>query len=131
MTASHSGRLGEIRARLDDLAGPDPHDDERELLARLLRSFTIKTAPAVDRLAAVLREGDAEDVRERAHGLKGSAANVGAGTLAGIFADLEHRARAGALPGPAALLDAVRAELDLVVPALMAVADELDPLPAG
>jgi HPt (histidine-containing phosphotransfer) domain-containing protein len=127
----HSERAEQIRARLDDLAGPDPHDDERELLARLLRSFTIKTGPAVDQLAAALREGDAGDVRERAHGLKGSAANVGAGTLAGLFADLEHRARDGALPSPVTGLDAVRAELDLIVPLMAAVAGELDPRPAG
>ena len=126
-----SGRLADIRARLDDIAGPDPYDDERELLARLIRSFTFKTGPAVDELAAALHDGDAADVRERAHGLKGSAANVGATTLAGVFAELEHRARAGALPDPATFLDAVRTELDLVVPLLSAVATELDPRPAG
>lgn len=127
----YPGRLGQIRARLDDLAGPDPYEDERALLARLLRSFTVKTGPAVDQLAVALRDGDAEDVRERAHGLKGSAANVGAGTLAALFADLEHRARDGALPSPATGLDAVRAELDLVVPLLTAAAQELEPQPAG
>ena len=127
----HPERVEQIRTRLDDLAGPDPHDDERELLARLLRSFTVKTGPAVDQLAAALRTGDAEDVRERAHGLKGSAANVGAGTLAALFADLEVRARTAALPEPAAAVDAVRAELDLVVPLLTAAAQELEPRPAG
>jgi HPt (histidine-containing phosphotransfer) domain-containing protein len=126
-----SGRLADIRARLDDIVGPDPYDDERELLARLIRSFTFKTLPAVDELATALQDGDAADVRERAHGLKGSAANVGAITLAGVFADLEHRARAGALPDPATWLDAVRTELDLVIPLLSAVAAELDPRPAG
>jgi histidine phosphotransfer protein HptB len=124
-----SGRPAEIRARLDDIAGPDPYDDERELLARLIRSFTSKTGPAVDELAAALRDGAAADVRELAHGLKGSAANVGATTLAGIFADLEHRA--GARPDPATVLDAVRTELDVVVPLLSAVAAELDPRRAG
>ena len=127
----HPGRLGQIRARLDDLAGPDPYEDERALLARLLRSFTVKTGPAVDQLAAALRTGDAEDVRERAHELKGSAANVGAGTLAALFADLEHRARNAVLPEPAAAVDAVHAELDLVVPLLTAAAQELEPRPAG
>jgi HPt (histidine-containing phosphotransfer) domain-containing protein len=127
----HSERVEQIRARIDDLAGPEPHDDERELLTRLLRSFTIKTGPAVDQLAAALREGNAGDVGDRAHGLKGSAANVGATTLAGLFADLEHRARDGALPSPVNGLDGVRAELDLVVPLMTAVADELDPRPAG
>ncbi|HEY7273779.1 MAG TPA: Hpt domain-containing protein [Actinoplanes sp.] len=127
----HSGRLADIRARLDDIAGPDPYDDERELLARLIRSFAGRTGPAVDGLAAALREGAAADVRERAHGLKGSAANVGATALAGIFADLEHRAAAGALPDPATILDAVRGELDVVVPLLSAVAAELDPQPGG
>jgi histidine phosphotransfer protein HptB len=123
-------RLGEIRARLDDIAGPDPSEDERALLARLIRSFTTKTAPAVDRLAEALRDGVADTVREQAHGLKGSAANVGAATLAGMFADVEHGARTG-LGDRAAALAAVRAELDLVVPLLTAVAAELDPQAAG
>jgi HPt (histidine-containing phosphotransfer) domain-containing protein len=123
-------RLAEIRARLDDIAGPDPSDDERALLARLIRSFTTKTAPAVDRLAEALRDGAADTVRKQAHALKGSAANVGAATLAGMFADVEHRAHTG-LRDPAAALAAVRAELDLVVPLLTAVAAELDPQPAA
>jgi HPt (histidine-containing phosphotransfer) domain-containing protein len=127
----HSGRLAEIRARLDDIAGPDPFDDERELLARLIRSFTTRTGPAVEELAAALRQGAAADVRERAHGLTGSAANVGATALAGVFADLEHLAAAGVLPDPATVLDAIRTELDVVVPLLSAVAAELDPRPVG
>ena len=127
----HSARLAEIRDRLDDIAGPDPYDDERELVARLVRSFTRKTATAVDQLAEALHEGAAEDVRERAHGLKGAAANVGATTLAGIFAELEQRASTGALLDPATVLDAVRTELDLVAPLLAAVAAELDPRAEG
>jgi histidine phosphotransfer protein HptB len=126
-----SSRLAEIRTRLDDIAGPDPYDDERELLARLVRSFTGKTPPAVVQLAEALHAGAAEDVRERAHALKGSAGNVGALALAGIFADLEQQARAGTLPDPVACLDAVRTELTLVVPLLTAAAVELDPRPTG
>jgi HPt (histidine-containing phosphotransfer) domain-containing protein len=123
--------MADIRARLDDLTDPDPSPAERALVARVLTSFTGTTAPAVDRLAEALSRHDLPAVRERAHGLKGSAANIGATALAAHFAELEDGAHAGQLPDPAGTLAAIRAELDIVTPIVSALADELHHPPAG
>src|SRR5690348_14088479 len=110
-------READIRARLDDIADdPDPSPEDRALLVRLLTSFAGRIPPAVRDLGLALDARDAVLVRERAHALKGMAGNIGATRLAALFADLEDRARAGRLPDPAGALDAVHAEVALVIP---------------
>jgi histidine phosphotransfer protein HptB len=116
----------EIRHRLADIAGPDPGPAERALLARLIRSFAGKTPGGVEVLGELLRGGNRPALRDQAHGLKGSAANIGADTLAGIFAEVEHAARDGGPLDPGAVLDRIAAEQALVLGALDEVAAELD-----
>ncbi|MGX6603544.1 Hpt domain-containing protein [Micromonosporaceae bacterium Da 78-11] len=123
------GREGEIRDRLADVTGPDPDPDELALLARLIRSFLARTPPAVDRLGELLRGGDQAGVRDQAHSLKGSASNLGAGALAGVFAEVEHAARDGQLTDPDLTLSRVAAELALVTGILERLATEFDPAP--
>jgi HPt (histidine-containing phosphotransfer) domain-containing protein len=114
-----------IRARLADLSGDEPCAEERALLARMLGAYPAKTAGAVRHLAEALRSGDAATVEARAHGLKGSAANLGATALAGLFGELEGHARDGDLPGPEPALAAVHRELDLITPVCAVIAAEL------
>jgi HPt (histidine-containing phosphotransfer) domain-containing protein len=106
-----------IRARLDDLAGPDPSEEERALLARLVRSYAEKTPAGLAELAERVRQGDPGPVREQAHSLKGSASNIGADRFAAILAVIEDRAAAGAIPDETELLDAEWTDLaqDLTV----------------
>lgn len=119
-------REDEIRSRLDDIAGPDPGEAERALLARLLHSFTAKTPARVERLGELLRGGDQDAVRDHAHGLKGSAANIGATTLAALFAEIEHAAREGVVPDPDTTYVRIRAEQAIVLGSVARVASELD-----
>ena len=119
-------REEEIRARLADIAGDDPGAAERALLVRLIRSFAGKTPGAVDRLGELLRGGDRSHVRDQAHGLKGSASNIGAGTLASIFAEVEDAARDGSVPDPDVTLGRIAAEQALVLGLLDEMAQELD-----
>ncbi|NMO56582.1 Hpt domain-containing protein [Actinoplanes sp. TBRC 11911] len=119
-------REDEIRSRLDDIAGPDPGAAERALLARLLHSFTAKTPARVDHLGELLRGGDQDAVRDHAHGLKGSAANIGATTLAALFAEIEHAAREGVVPDPDSTFVRIRAEQEIVLGSVARVASELD-----
>ena len=114
-------REDEIRTRLADITGPDPAGPERALVGRLIRSYLAKTPGAVDQLGELLRGGTPEAVREHAHSLKGSAANLGADTLAGIFAEVEHAARDGVVPDADLILGRVGAELARV----LAVLEEL------
>jgi HPt (histidine-containing phosphotransfer) domain-containing protein len=124
-------REDRIRSRLDDIAGPDPGDAERALLARLLHSFTAKTPARVDRLGELLRDGDKEALRDHAHGLKGSASNIGAEALAAMFAEVEHAAREGVVPDPDETLSRIRAEQEVVLGSVARVADEQTAKPAG
>ncbi|MEV4639745.1 Hpt domain-containing protein [Actinoplanes sp. NPDC049548] len=117
-----------IRARLDEIAGPDPGAPENALLARLLTSYTTKTPAALDRFAETLHAGDPAAVQDLAHSLKGSAANIGADALTTIFADLEDAAREGDLPpDPAAALDRIRIAYERVAPVCTRIAAELQP----
>jgi HPt (histidine-containing phosphotransfer) domain-containing protein len=118
-------RASGIRARLAQISGGEPTARERELLARLLRSWTAKTPAAVDRLADLLHDADITAVQEQAHALKGSAANLGITTLAGLFAEIEQEARAGQMPGSPAVLAAVRQEYALVEPVCAGIAGDL------
>lgn len=111
-----------IRARLADIGGDDPDPAERALVARLLTSFATGTPAAVDELGEAMERGDAPDVQTRAHRLKGSAANLGAVTLAGLFAQVEERARRGE-PDDAGALDRIRAEIAELGPVLARLAD--------
>lgn len=122
---AHS-REDEIRARLADVTGPEPGGPERALVGRLIRSYLAKTPVGVDRLAELLRGGSPGEVRDHAHGLKGSASNLGADTLAAIFADVEHAARDGQVPDPDLTLGRVGAELAQVQAVLEKLAAELD-----
>lgn len=119
-------REDEIRARLADIAGDDPGPSERALLTRLIRSFVGKTPDGVDRLAELLRGGDQAALRDHAHGMKGSASNIGADTLASVFAEVEHAARAGGVPDADLTLGRVAAEQALVMGVLEELARELD-----
>ena len=122
-----------IRARLGEIGGEEPAGPERELLARLLTSYTSKTLAGVDRLAELIRGGDVAAVRDQAHALKGSASNLGVVTLAGLFAQLESAARDGRMPDPETDLTAVREEYELVEPVCRDIAAELakKPAPSG
>jgi HPt (histidine-containing phosphotransfer) domain-containing protein len=124
-----SVREAEILQRFADIAGPNPGAAERALLARLIRSFLGKTPPAVDRLGDLLRTGDPAAVCDHAHSLKGSASNLGAGTLAAIFAEVEYAARDGAVADPAAVRARAGAELTLITGVLERLAGQLDPAP--
>jgi len=121
-----STREGEIRARLADIGGETPGPAERALLARLIRSFAGKTPGKVEELGELLRGGDPGAVRDHAHGLKGSAANIGADTLSGIFAEVEQSARDGVVPDADMTLGRVCAEQALVLGLLDGLAREMD-----
>ena len=126
-TAEHSGagRDAAVRARLAEISDGEPSTAERDLLARLLSSFTAGTPASIDRLAEQITTGDLPGVRNQAHALTGSATNIGATCLGQLFAVVEADARAGRLPASAATLTAIRAEYELTAPACDRIAEEL------
>ncbi|WP_250002725.1 Hpt domain-containing protein [Actinoplanes sp. M2I2] len=123
-----SSREDEVRSRLADIAGPEPGPGEQALIGRLIRSYLEKTPGGVDRLGELLRGGDTATLREQAHALKGSASNIGADSLAAVFAEVERAARVGDVPDPDLTLGRIAAEQALVVPILERFAGDA---PAG
>jgi HPt (histidine-containing phosphotransfer) domain-containing protein len=122
------GREDEIRARLADISGDSPGPAEQALLGRLIRSYLAKTPGGVDRLGELMRGGPATDVRDQAHSLKGSASNLGADTLAAIFAEVEHGARDGVVPDPGITLARIGAELAAVQEVFSSLVAEFEPV---
>ncbi|GAA0579450.1 hypothetical protein GCM10010172_75470 [Paractinoplanes ferrugineus] len=119
-------REEEIRARLADIGGAEPGDGERALMARLLRSFVGKVPGGVERLGELLRGGDHGALRDHAHSLKGSAANIGAGQLAAVFHEVEESARDGIVPDADLTLGRIACEQAMVLGLLEQIAAELD-----
>ncbi|WP_374065087.1 response regulator [Actinokineospora auranticolor] len=118
-------RATAIRTRLEELTGPDPSEPERALMAKLLTSFSVKSPTTLTELADSLNAGDKEQTATQAHTLKGAAANIGASTLAELFADLEDKARSATLPAAEPTLAPLRDELDLVIAAITLLTTQL------
>jgi HPt (histidine-containing phosphotransfer) domain-containing protein len=94
-----------VLASLRDLAGDDP-----AFLPGLVRDFLGHADRAVERLRRAAAERDAAALKDAAHGLKGSAGSLGAKRLATLCADLDARARVGALDDAPALVDRIARE---------------------
>ncbi|MFC3989276.1 Hpt domain-containing protein, partial [Actinoplanes siamensis] len=79
-----------IRARVTGIAGATRADRVR--LAEILHNFADRLPDTLDRMERAAATGDTRNLARLAHGLKGSAATLGAGRLAAICADLESLA---------------------------------------
>ncbi len=119
-----------IQARLAEIAGPHPSETERLLLARLLTSYVRKTPPAIDHLARALHAADTASVRDQAHTLKGSAANIGVTAMSELFAMMEDDARDGRLPEPLPVLTRIRDTFERVAPVCTRMAEEVTRIPS-
>ena len=85
------------------------------LVARIMRVFADTSGESVDRLRAATQDGDAEAVRQAAHSLKSSSANVGAAALAARLKDIELWGKEGRLHDVRNALDAVTGEYERVI----------------
>jgi signal transduction histidine kinase/DNA-binding response OmpR family regulator/HPt (histidine-containing phosphotransfer) domain-containing protein len=72
-------------------------------LARLDDTFLRTSAPLVDALRQALAQGDGAALRQAAHSLKSSSAQVGARAFSALCAELEHHAREGQMASAALL----------------------------
>jgi HPt (histidine-containing phosphotransfer) domain-containing protein len=72
-------------------------EGDRELLEELAHLFTDEWPKSAAEIDAAFNAGDAALLERFAHGLKGAAANVGAGRLSTAALEMEKLARAGNL----------------------------------
>ena len=115
---------GAIRARLADMAGPDPAED-REIFSDILRSLARRAPADVDCLSEAVRLSAHGEVEDRAHSLRGAVLTLGGASLGRHLEEVESRGRAREAV-PEALMLLVRAEQARFGIDLLAVADALD-----
>ncbi len=75
-------------SRLQDMFG-----DDHAMQMEILDSFIATTAPLLDTLAQVMKQGDFTAVHAIGHQIRGSCANLGVAELAGLASELEQAAR--------------------------------------
>ncbi|MGH7726443.1 MAG: response regulator [Candidatus Eiseniibacteriota bacterium] len=83
----------------------------RSLLAELVRLFSIECPQRLASLDQAIREEQAEDMFQAAHGLKGTLGTFGATKAAALAHDLQLRSRARNFIGAAALAAELREEI--------------------
>lgn len=95
-----------------------------DLLGKLIRLY-FESAPALLRqLREAVNQGDPESLRQAAHTLKSSSANLGALSLAALCKELEERGRSRQMDRIAELLDAAEAQYARAREALLDEAKE-------
>jgi CheY-like chemotaxis protein/HPt (histidine-containing phosphotransfer) domain-containing protein len=87
----------------------------QDLVTNVLLMFTQTAENGAKRIEAAIGEGDAELLSRAAHGLKSSAANVGAEMLSDLYRQLELLGRAGHLEAARALFGSVATEQTRVI----------------
>jgi CheY-like chemotaxis protein/HPt (histidine-containing phosphotransfer) domain-containing protein len=94
------------------------------LLLQLLAAFEACAQDWPLLLSSALEEGDAKALRQLAHSLKSSAANLGADALAGCYRDIERCARDEGLDAVRPLLHSIHSEQQRALAALHAIVAE-------
>jgi HPt (histidine-containing phosphotransfer) domain-containing protein len=103
----------EVFERLRQATAGDP-----PVLVELCRDYVTEARSTIEKLRQSLADGDAAEVRERAHYLKGSSMMIGARSLSQCCAALEQMGRDSDL-------EAAEPALDRIAVALRAVEEEL------
>lgn len=91
---------------------------EQSFLAEMIQIFFEDSPPRLAALRSALARGDAAEVTDVAHALKGSCSNFGAQDLERLCKSLESAGRSGQLDGADALLEELFAEYARVRAAL-------------
>lgn len=110
------------RKALDALRELDP-DGSSQLIPRLLQAFTSATSRYMRQVHAARESGDIQVIKDVAHTVKSSAANIGALQLHSLCVDIELKIRAGDTAALPSRLDALEAEVARVVGALARLQD--------
>ena len=76
----------------------------RDILPELIEVFQSEVRVRLDAMRTAVEQGDAEQLRQLAHSVRGAAGNMGGRNLAACCSQLEKIGRAGSVQGAAALL---------------------------
>jgi len=109
-----------IRQRMEELRSGDP-DADREVFTRIATMFITKEEADIDELAAAIERRDADQVRQRAHRIKGAAGNIGATAMSMMSAEIESIGQEERLDGAPEMLGRLRFEFGQARDALEAI----------
>jgi len=104
---------------LQSRRGPQK-EEEPDKLARIVMLFSDDVPLRIESLRRAVEEGDAQEVEETAHLLKGGCGYVGAVRMVEICTRLQEQAISGELSQAPGLIDALEAEFERVRSALEA-----------
>jgi HPt (histidine-containing phosphotransfer) domain-containing protein len=114
MSISQEKRTG-IDAPVDFSAALRWVDDDRELLAELIKIFLEDCPQRLQELDQAVKEGNASGVRQAAHSLKGMIAGFDAGSAHGLAAEMEGLGKAGDLSKALNLLSTLQLEFSRIM----------------
>ena len=87
----------------------------QKLYVKLLRHVAADSPSTKEKMAAAIMEGNADQVRELAHSLKGASANLSITDVAAAAEKLEHAAKAGDFSMLVLHLETLESALDAFV----------------
>ncbi|MCW3100475.1 MAG: response regulator [Chthonomonadaceae bacterium] len=90
----------------------------RDILPELIVVFQSEVRVRIDAMRLAIESGQAEKLRELAHGIRGAAGNMGGRSLTSVCAALEQIGRAGTVEGATALMPEVEMLFDQLCAAL-------------
>jgi signal transduction histidine kinase/DNA-binding response OmpR family regulator len=116
--SAEPGDTGPINPRALNAIRSLPGPNAASIVQKVLHAYLADTPVRMAQLRSAIEAGDAEGLRQAAHGLKSSSANVGAEALAAACKNLEAVGRAGTTDGAASLLAKADEEMGRVIAAL-------------
>jgi two-component system sensor histidine kinase/response regulator len=93
-------------------------DKKKDFITNLIDLFIADTQPRLEALSEAVSRNDAMVLRQVAHAMKGSCANVGAKRMSGLCDILEEKGLANSLEGAGTLTEHLKEEFALVKQAL-------------
>jgi len=116
-----SGTDEAINPRALDAIRQLPGPNGARLVERVIDAYLTDAEIRFAQLAAAVGTGDAAGLRQAAHSLKSSSANVGAEHVAGLCQELEMIARRGSVEGAETLLSDIETQLPRALASLQAM----------
>jgi len=83
-----------------------------DVLSELIDIFIENAEQSIESIRDAIKAGDAVEIRQRSHALKGSSANLGANRLLDVSRRIGEKGRAGSLEGIESLLSELICEFD-------------------
>jgi len=86
-------------------------EKNREFLMEVLEGFMGNVRAQIGTIRQAISDGDADQIREEAHSIKGGAANLTADNLSEVALELENIGKSGVLEGGIPVIERLEKEL--------------------